>query len=478
MINNNFLFIMLCISNLEVLADLKHLRAHGRDTSIDLHKKGHSTGACACRKPRGRRKVLEVVDNPLDVPGIQIIAKRHQPRQWTTASTPIPNVTESTRRRLKTNICKENHDEANWRRICQSGFLPATNKENTTIDHEWWTCEYTQFVASLRCGFLDSDYRGRTPAMIYDKSRTFPLHACKTPSQQPLRFPPRRINCFNRLATAIGVYPTSTAHIIVQLPRLVFLLQTLPKDVPILMASSGKMLRQIISFLSEKGILDPARIVEWDPDASYAAETLYFAGEVARGTATGGKWNSLGSSENCSGILGMPRQLLQKLIETTVSSEVGGISYGGQYSRRPIVVIVDRSDAQSRRVSNHGAMMESLRSEFGHICSLVEFIGEKNSISATISIFAKADIVIGPHGAALSFVSFMRSQGPRKALLEIGFTSRESMPFPPSYYMALALSSGASYYMSLASGAYNGNLEADIPDVKKLLHEALDDIRR
>ena len=52
------------------------------------------------------------------------------------------------------------------------------------------------------------------------------------------------------------------------------------------------------------------------------------------------------------------------------------------------------------------------------------------------------------------------------------------MPFPPSYYMALALSSGASYYMSLASGAYNGNLEADIPDVKKLLHEALDDIRR
>ena len=363
--------------------------------------------------------MLEVVHT--DVPELQI-TQRHQPRQWTTASTPIPNVTESTRRRLKTNICKENHDEANWRRICQSGFLPATNKENTTIDHEWWTCEYTQFVASLRCGFLDSDYRGRTPAMIYDKSRTFPLHACKTPSQQPLRFPPRRINCFNRLATAIGVYPTSTAHIIVQLPRLVFLLQTLPKDVPILMASSGKMLRQIISFLSEKGILDPARIVEWDPDASYAAETLYFAGEVARGTATGGKWNSLGSSENCSGILGMPRQLLQKLIETTVSSEVGGISYGGQYSRRPIVVIVDRSDAQSRRVSNHGAMMESLRSEFGHMLSLVEFIG-KNSISATISILRK-QILLLDRTELLFIRVFHEEPRPPKALLEIGFTSR------------------------------------------------------
>jgi hypothetical protein len=96
-----------------------------------------------------------------------------------------------------------------------------------------------------------------------------------------------------------------------QLPRLVLLAQSIPKDVPILLAKSSAR-DSFVNLLHEKGILDKKRIMNWDQNTVYHANTVYYAGEMGRGVGTGGKWDTL-KVEYCSWALVMPRERLQRI---------------------------------------------------------------------------------------------------------------------------------------------------------------------
>ena len=61
--------------------------------------------------------------------------------------------------------------------------VPKRGKE----DHDWYTCEARQFVARVRCGYIDN--QKVIPGMVYDNSRTFPVHGCH-PHQ--LNFQPQK----------------------------------------------------------------------------------------------------------------------------------------------------------------------------------------------------------------------------------------------------------------------------------------------
>jgi len=139
-----------------------------------------------------------------------------------------------------------------------------------------------------------------------------------------------------------------------QLPRLVHLVQSIPKDVPILLApSSGR--DALLAILHAKKVLDKKRIINWKSDTVYTADTVcvhtssflisetnsplhesifvfflychfcsigkmsvlrlnkvYYAGEMGKGKGTKGQWDTL-KQEWCSWALVMPRQRLQKL---------------------------------------------------------------------------------------------------------------------------------------------------------------------
>jgi hypothetical protein len=60
-----------------------------------------------------------------------------------------------------------------WR-FCPS---PRRGKE----DHDWYKCEARQFVAKISCGYIDN--QKIIPGMVYDHTRTFPVHGCH-PHQQ------------------------------------------------------------------------------------------------------------------------------------------------------------------------------------------------------------------------------------------------------------------------------------------------------
>ena len=149
-----------------------------------------------------------------------------------------------------------------------------------------------------------------------------------------------------------------------KLPRLVHLVQSIPKDVPILLApSSGR--DALLNILHAKKVLDKNRIINWKSDTVYTADTVcmfkcayfflltfettrksltlvpafsfsvlmyfqsldilllfnsvhkvYYAGEMGKGKGTKGQWDTL-KQEWCSWALVMPRQRLQKLFVGT-----------------------------------------------------------------------------------------------------------------------------------------------------------------
>ena len=76
--------------------------------------------------------------------------------------------------------------------------------------------------------------------------------------------------------------------------------------------------------------------------------------------------------------------------------------------------------------------------------------------------------MIATHGAALSFIPFIR---PGRAVIEIGyqkFGPGRGMPFPLSFYYAVAVSVGVKYYFSIGDGAYIGQTKLDVDDVVQL----------
>lgn len=101
---------------------------------------------------------------------------------------------------------------------------------------------------------------------------------------------------------------------------------------------------------------------------------------------------------------------------------------------KPRVLVVNRVDAQSRRIANHAEMMDMLRADHPE-ADFVPFIGTRyttgtfleQSLNRTrllitcmfdvlaaqsIEIFQGVDIVVAPHGAALAFMTFLRPGQP------------------------------------------------------------------
>ena len=66
---------------------------------------------------------------------------------------------------------------------------------------------------------------------------------------------------YEALAHNLAVYPTGFAHVMAQLPRLILLLQTIPHDVPILLAQSSAR-NAMVEILHARGLLDKRRILK------------------------------------------------------------------------------------------------------------------------------------------------------------------------------------------------------------------------
>ena len=251
-----------------------------------------------------------------------------------------------------------------------------------------------------------------------------------------------------------------------QFPRLLLLDRALPRAVPILMADHS-IVRGLVKEARRLGALAADReLVWWNSAVTYTADEMYYAGELYR-RSENEPWGSGVNKTNpnaCAWALSMPRTLLQ-------GPFVDGWQRNGTTRR---VLVVHRSDAKSRRVNNHADMIGALRQHFSDSpvpTEVLEFVGSAHNVSETAELWTGADVVLAPHGAALSFVAFMR---PKTAIVEIGYPGTGGMPYPAPFYMAIAASVDVAFYMTMAmSGSYGGKSEADVEDVVRTVAKAL-----
>mmetsp|Transcript_63609 Transcript_63609/g.143487 ORF Transcript_63609/g.143487 Transcript_63609/m.143487 type:complete len:631 (-) Transcript_63609:270-2162(-) len=345
------------------------------------------------------------------------------------------------------------------------GWRFCPNPKRGQEDHDWYTCEARQFVGKVHCAYIDN--QGTIPGMVYDHGRTYPVHGCHP---HKLQFQPqplggKKVVALDKVAHNLAVYPTGFAHVMAQLPRLILLLQSIPKDVPILLAPS-KGRDQFVQLLHDKGVLDKKRILTWNANTVYHANTVYYAGEMGRGAGTRGMWDTL-KKEYCSWALVMPRKRLQKLFAKNRTA--AEITRPGS----PVhMLVVHRKDASGNRrmIKNHASLLGALRTAFPSPVAITEFVGAQHSMKESIELFARSDVVVAPHGAALGFLAFMR---PGAACVEVGYKELKGMRFPAPYFMALALSVDVAYFLSMAEGGYGSQLTADVSDVVAVTRKAV-----
>ena len=149
----------------------------------------------------------------------------------------------------------------------------------------------------------------------------------------------------------------------------------------------------------------------------------------------------------------MPRWLIQEALQPIFWNDA---------RVQPQVLVVNRRDASSRMLDNHDELMNTLRStleQAGQKADVLEFVGADHDVESTLRMFANADVVIAPHGAALTFTSVMR---PGKSVVEVGYLGRNQMGWPGNYFHAMVIGSELRYYLSMAQGDYGGALHANV----------------
>jgi hypothetical protein len=107
------------------------------------------------------------------------------------------------------------------------------------------------------------------------------------------------------------------------------------------------------------------------------------------------------------------------------------------------------------------------------LCST--FVGSDHDVESTLKIFSNADVLIAPHGAAITFTACMRPGG---AVIEIGYSGRSGMMWPGNYFHTMVVGSELQYYATLADGQYGSSLNVDVNDVSKLAAMAVEHVRR
>ena len=141
-----------------------------------------------------------------------------------------------------------------------------------------------------------------------------------------------------------------------------------------------------------------------------------------------------------------------------------GVGAGAQVAaqRKKTILVIHRQETSRRQISNHQELVAELTRAFPD-CVVAQFVGSENTVKASFLLFHGADLVIGPHGAALVFLQAMRPGG---AVVELTFRDRRKNSHLTYDFFRLASDHlGLRYGFSMCSGTYDSKLKADIENV-------------
>ena len=308
-------------------------------------------------------------------------------------------------------------------------------------------CSNEMAVVRIPCAAIDLSGDATVAGAIYDSSRWWRV----THSQHPPKpCANTRVTRMSAVATALSVYPRDVGHFVPeQLPKVLLLHAHLPSDVPILVADAPAV-RRYLQPLIDAGVMPPGRIL---------FQQLGLQGSVLVATHV---YTVLSShfSNVMSGDVSMlhARAVLERVPPAPTPME-----------KRTHILVIDRSGAKTRRISNHAGVLAALRRATGDAASALDGDARRTvealpvrswrpnmrNMSADIAAWRGAALVVAPHGAGLANMLFASAGTPVIEICydDFGRATAKSMACP-AMYAAMAVNLHLPYWVVTAAGSY------------------------
>jgi len=319
-------------------------------------------------------------------------------------------------------------------------------------------CTSNSYVVKFSCVFVEmwGSVHKNVPGTIFDTERAF-MH------QHYVRSPRTSASTtisahYQRLATAIFPYLDAPGHFPHEtLPKVLWLLQTLPADVPVL-APWTPWTQRYYDALEANGV-DTSRIVPFTPSSRsvVSVDTLY--------TTIEWPYCDQGENPNHGGEPSeYPYEIMSSLRASIVPKSLTSATV-------KTLLIIDRGK-RVRSLIQHAQLVERLKQTYESSGYIVEEFGPAvldAPLREHIEMFNRAAVVIAPHGAGLSNLIFCREG---TAVVEIGFDSSKGMQLDEMYFQ-LSLGLHLRYWLIMGRGSYVGKIDANVDDVLRVVDDAL-----
>jgi hypothetical protein len=190
--------------------------------------------------------------------------------------------------------------------------------------------------------------------------------------QEPQYFNHESVIYIDKAINAHIVYGSAHSHFVIELlPHIIYMIQSLPKDIPILYIKT-KYCDMFLKYLEELGYLNFKRFVPTLRHKTYYVKELYISSE----------WPPC-----------------QNDCQRQYSPEFYGRMYKAfvpkdlPFEQRNNIVVIDRGTG-ARSLSNHGELLEMLN-KHGNV---INYIGKQwVDMKKIIDLFQSAKIIIGVH---------------------------------------------------------------------------------
>jgi hypothetical protein len=321
--------------------------------------------------------------------------------------------------------------------LLQYGGSNASGRETRGIGEKWEQVGGVSaprpvisksYIAKIVGAFVDANgVHAAAFGTVFDHTRMFlPQPYVKDACTQYLSHQHLRVRHIPRLIVGNNVvYPTSYGHFLHEiLPRIIWMAQKVPEDVPILMVLTHQI-REIMNVLYRNGVPVPLeRLIAWEDDivlygqggtqssslarrnrclpfgslrplTVVAADEVYIYGEWP--------YNNMSNPNSGGQNSYHPRQLLQ-----TAHLALVGRMRIAQEDRRTLVFIKRPGSGWGRGLGNHDEVVRSIEAlpPFASSRLFVRIFEGEGSMREQIAVFAGARAVLGPHGAGFSNLMF------------------------------------------------------------------------
>jgi hypothetical protein len=233
-------------------------------------------------------------------------------------------------------------------------------------------CYYFQYVAKTNCKFVDPGTgTSAVPGTIFNSTHWF----LKDWSERSgVKYFNQTVKYFDKIIAGPLTYWNTHSHLPLEfLPRFLYLIEVLPKDIPVLGSTKG-FAGQYFKYMIDMKILDPKRIIEFNPSEYVFGKEVYFSRDYPP------------CQNDCQRQYSLEFHGRLKRMMVPVDLPV---------EERDTIIYVHRQGSRSLSPDQANAL-EAMLKKYGKV---VRFDGKQYPLlKDVVDLFKKAKIVISTHG--------------------------------------------------------------------------------